>query len=85
MAGRCGVPWLFNMHVDGVVREVNTGVQIEGLTQVDGNGKKWNVNHLLFANDMALVVDTEKGLQKLVTEFVCKKKRKLRVNVWEVR
>ena len=30
-------PWLFNFHIDGVVREVNARVLCRGLKLVDGN------------------------------------------------
>ena len=45
------------------------------------NGGRFEINQLLFA-DTAIVVDSEKKLCKLVSEFgrVCKR-RKLRVNV----
>lgn len=57
------------MYVDGVVREVNDRVQGEGLPLVIENGKEWIMNQLLFVDDTALVVESEKGLQKQVTEF----------------
>ncbi len=42
---------------------------------------EWNVNQLLFADDTALVAESEERLRHLVDEFgrVCKRK-KLRVN-----
>ena len=46
------------------------------------NGGIFEVNQLLFADDTALVADSEEKLCKLVSEFgrVCDR-RKLRVNV----
>merc|ERR1712082_140035 len=46
------------------------------------NRQIWTINQLLFADDTALVADSERTLQQLVTEFdrVCKR-RKLKVNV----
>ena len=75
-------PWLFNVYMDGVVREVNARVLGRGLELVDGSGGSWEVNQLLFADDTALVADSEEKLERLVTEFgiVCER-RKLRVNV----
>ena len=76
-------PWLFNLYIDGVVREVNARALGRGLKLVDGNANEWEVNQLLFADDTVVVVaDSERKLCQLVTEFgkVCER-RKLRVNV----
>ncbi len=45
-------------------------------------GENWELSQLLFADDTALVADSEEKLRRLVTEFrgVCGR-RKLRVNV----
>ena len=34
-------PWLFNLYIDGVVREVNARVLGRGLKLVDGNDNEW--------------------------------------------
>ena len=75
-------PWLFNVYMDGVVREVNVSVLGKGLEMLSTNGGRFEVNQLLFAGDTALVADPEKKLYILVSEFgrVCER-RKLRVNV----
>ena len=75
-------PWLFNIYMDGVVREVNARVLGRGLSLVNEDGREWSLNQLLFADDTALVADSEEKLRRLVTEFgrVCER-RKLRVNV----
>ena len=75
-------PWLFNLYIDGVVREVNARVLGRGLKLLDANGNEWEMNQLLFADDTVVVADSEKKLRQLVTEFgkVCER-RKLRVNV----
>ena len=79
-------PWLFNLYMDGVVREVNTRVLGRGLKLVDGNENEWELNQLLFADDTVVVADSERKLCQLVTEFgrVCER-RKLRVNVGKSR
>ena len=71
-------PWLFNMFVDGVVREV--GVSTFGVGVEMSGGMK--VSQLLFADDTVLVANSEAMLRRLVKEFgrVCKR-RKLKVNV----
>ena len=75
-------PWLFNMYIDGVVREVNARVLGRGLELRDENDGVWEINQLLFADDTVLIANSEKELRQLVTEFgkVCER-RKLRVNV----
>ena len=73
-------PWLFNIFMDGVVREVNGSVR-GGLNLVDVEGNAWRVSQLLFADDTALVAESEEELQQLVEGFgrVCTR-RKLRIN-----
>ena len=75
-------PWLFNLYIDGVVREVNARVLGRGLKLTDSNENEWEMNQLLFADDTVVVADSEEKLCQLVSEFgrVCKR-RKLKVNV----
>ena len=47
-------PWLFNVYLDGVVREVNVRVLGKGLEQLSANGGRFEINQLLFADDTAL-------------------------------
>ena len=70
-------PWLFNMYIDGVVREVNVRVLGRGLKLVDGNGSEWELNQLLFADDIVVVADSERKLRQFVTEFgrVCERRK----------
>ena len=74
--------WLFNLYIDGVVREVNARVLGRGLKLVNGNDNEWELNQLLVADDTVVVADSERKLCQLVTEFgrVCER-RKLQVNV----
>ena len=62
--------------MDGVVREVNVRVVGKGLELLSANGGRFEINQLLFADDTALVADSEKF--RLVSEFgrVCKSKSK---------
>ena len=75
-------PWLFNVYMDGVVREVNVRVHGKGLKLLSENGDWFEINQLLFEYDTALVADSVETLCRLVSEFgrVCER-RKLRVNV----
>ena len=72
-------PWLFilfNLYIDGVVREVNARVLGRGLKLVDENDNEWELNQLLFEDDTVLVADSERKLCQLVTEFgrVCERR-----------
>ena len=63
-------PWLFNVFMDGVGREVTIRVGESRLALNEDNGEQnWVINQVLFANNTALVADSEEGLQQLVTEF----------------
>ena len=69
-------PWLFNVYMDGVVREVNVYVLGKGLAMLSGNGSRFAINQLLFADDTALVAVLEEKLCRRVSEFdrACEKK-----------
>ena len=75
-------PWLFNINMDGVVRDVNAWVLWKGLELLSVKGSGFEINHLLFANDTALVGDSGKKLCRLLSQFfrVCER-RKLRVEL----
>ena len=55
--------------MDGVVREVNLGVLGKGLELLSANGGRFVIHQLLFADDTALVADSEEKLCRLVSEF----------------
>ena len=55
-------PWLFNLYIDGVVREVNARVLGRGLKLLDGNDNEWELHQLLFADDTVVVADSEKAV-----------------------
>ena len=59
-------PWLFNVYVDGVVREVNVRVLGKGLELLSANGGWFEINQLLFADDTSLLADSEEKLCRLV-------------------
>ena len=62
-------PWLYNVYMDGVVREVNVMVLGKGLELLSANGGRFEINQLLFADDTALVADSEEKLCRLVSEY----------------
>ena len=69
--------WLFNLYIDGVVREVNPRVLGRGLKLVGRNDNEWELNQLLFADDTVVVADSERKLCHLVTKFgmVCERRK----------
>ena len=75
-------PWLFDVYMDGVVQKVNVRVLGKWLELLSANGGRFEINQLLFADDTALVADSEEKLCRLVSNFgrVCER-RTLRVNV----
>ena len=79
--GLCDVAMVVSC-IDGVFQEVNVRVLGKGLELLSVNGGRFELNQLLFADDTALVADSEEKLCRLVCEFgrVCERK-KLRVNV----
>ena len=70
-------PWLFNVYMDGVVREVNVRVLGKELELLSENGSRFDINQLLFADDTALLADSEDKLCRLVSEFgrVCERRK----------
>ena len=65
----------------GVVREVNIRVLGKELELLSVNGGRIEIKQPLFADDTAILADSEEKLCSLVSEFgrVCKR-RKLKVN-----
>ena len=61
---------------------MNVRVLEKGLKLLSANGGRFEINQLLFADDTALVADSEEKFYRLVSEFarVCER-TKLRVNV----
>ena len=64
--------------IHSVVRKINARVNGEGAKMMDADGRVWELCQILFADDTALVADSEEKLQKLVEEFGrVSKRRKL--------
>ena len=53
-------PCLFNVYMDCVVREMNVMVLGKGLELLSANGSRFKIDQLLFADDTALMADSEK-------------------------
>ena len=68
-------PWLFNVYMNAVV----LGKRLELLSV---QGGRFEIHQILFADDTALVTDSEEKLCRRVSEFGrVYERRKLRVNV----
>ena len=63
--------------MDGVIREVNLRVLGKGLELLSANGGRFEINQILFAEDTALVADSEEKLCRLMNEFgrVCERRK----------
>ena len=74
-------PWLFNLYMDAVMKEVNGRVMGKGV-KLEHSGREWMINQLLYADDTVLIADSRDSLQRMVNVFgeVCWR-RKLKVNV----
>ena len=65
--------WLFNLYIDGVVREGSASVVGQSLELLGANGQSWQLSQLLFADDTALVQILRKscvGLWRSLVECV---------------
>ncbi len=73
-------PWLFNIFMDGCMREMKCKVGNAG-AKLRLNGEVWSVVTCLFADDTVLLAESEGDLQRVVNVFysVCMR-RKLQVN-----
>ncbi len=51
---------------DGVVKQVHVRMLGRGLSLVNADGREWSLSQLLFADDTALVADSQERLRQLV-------------------
>ena len=68
-------PWLFNLFMDAVMREVREKAGDVGVTLQDEiRNIEWKIDWLMFADDTVLLGDSEEKLERLVQEFgsVCR-------------
>ena len=74
-------PWLFNVYVDGVVREVKVRVLGKGLELLSENGGRFEINQLFFADNTSPAADSEEKLCRLLSELVEYARRKVGVKL----
>ena len=80
-------PWLFNLFMDGVMKEIQETAGKMSVRMIDDRSKdEWIIEWLMFVGDTVLLGDDEIKLQRLMNEFgrVCKM-RKLTVNVERIK
>ena len=73
-------PWLFNVYMDRVMKEVKMGMGRRGVSFLE-DGKEWRLSGLLYADDLVLGVESEENLRVMVGQFaeLCRRRR-LKVN-----
>ena len=74
------VPSLFNVYMDGVMKEVKRGMGRKGVRILE-DGREWRLLGLLSAENMVLCDESEEDLRVMVGQFakVCRR-RGLKVN-----
>ena len=63
-------PWLFNLFMGAMMKEVREKASDVGVTLRDEiRNTEWKVDWLMFADGTGLLSDSEKKLERLVQEF----------------
>ena len=66
MRQRCIMsPWLFNLYLDGVIKEVKIGMGRRGVSFLE-IGRKWRLPSLLNADDLTLCGESDEDLRVIV-------------------
>ena len=55
-------PWLFNLYMDGVMKELMAGAMGEGVRMVE-NGREWRLPCILYADDLVLCNESLENLR----------------------
>ena len=73
-------PWLFNVYIDGVMKEVKIGRGSRGVRFME-DGREWRLPGLLYAGDLVLCFKSEEDLRVMLGRFpeMCRR-RGLKVN-----
>ena len=62
ISGMCHVAMVFNIFIAGMVREIDARRLETSLNFMNVVDREWNLNLLLFANDTAVVANSEEEL-----------------------
>ena len=65
-------PWLFNVYIDAVTKELEDGDRKEG--------REWRLPGLLYADDLVLCGESEEELRAMVGQFIVYRRRGLKAN-----
>ena len=58
-------PWLFNVYMDRVMKEVKMGIGVRGVKFLEER-REWRLPDLLYANDLVLGGDLEEDLRVIL-------------------
>ena len=61
-------PWLFNVYMGAVTKEVKIGMERRGVIFLE-EGREWRLPGLLDADDLVLYSDSEEDLRVMVERF----------------
>ena len=69
-------PWLFNVYMDGEMKEVKMGIGRRGVIFLEDE-REWRLSGLLYANDLVLCGESKEDLRVMVGWFaeVCRRRR----------
>ena len=62
-------PWLFNVYMNAVVEEVKRVMRRKGV-RFQGEGRKWRLPDILYADDLDFCGESEEDLKAIVGRFV---------------
>ena len=62
-------PWLFNVYMDAVMKEVKMGMGRRGMRFME-EGREWKLPGLLYADDLVLCGDSKEDQRAMVGRFV---------------
>ena len=57
--------WMFNVYMDGVMKEVKMGMERRGVSFLE-DGREWRLPGLLYADDLVLCCESEEDLRAMV-------------------
>ena len=68
-------PWLFNVYMDGVMKEVKMAMGGRGV-RFQEEGREWGLPGLLYGDDLVLCSKSEEDLRVMVGRFaeVCRRR-----------
>ena len=68
-------PWVFNVYMDRVMKEVKMGMGRRGVSFL-GDGREWRLHGLLYTDDLVLCGESEEHLRVMVGRFaeVCRRR-----------